>query len=90
MSRQLFLVCYDIPDNPRRRRVFQRVQGHRLEGQLSAHECWLYPAELEHLLNDLAGIMNSEQDRLHILQCSESVARGPVAETNPDTVWIWG
>ena len=87
MSRQLFLVCYDIPENRRRQRVFKRVQGHRLEGQLSAHECWLFPAELDSLLNDLAAIMDDREDRLHVLQCS---TRGRVAERDPDTVWIWG
>lgn len=90
MSRHLFLVCYDIPDNGRRQRVFKRVQEHRLEGQLSAHECWLYPAELDTLLNDLAAIMHGGEDRLHVLQCSETNTRGRVAERDPDTVWIWG
>lgn len=43
MARSLYLACYDIADPKRLRRVCRLLQGYRVEGQLSAYECWLTP-----------------------------------------------
>jgi len=41
-TRHLFLVGYDISENPRRRRALRDVQHHALGGQKSFYECWLF------------------------------------------------
>lgn len=49
-TRHLFLVGYDIRENPIRRRALRDVQHHALGGQKSFYECWLSVAELQTLL----------------------------------------
>jgi CRISPR-associated endonuclease Cas2 len=43
MSRQLFLVCYDISDDTRLRKVREFLTAWRVQGQKSAMECWFTP-----------------------------------------------
>ena len=45
-TRHLFLVGYDISENPRRRRALRDVQHHALGGQKSFYECWLFAFSL--------------------------------------------
>ncbi len=63
-TRHLFLVGYDIGENPRRRRVLGSVQHHALGGQKSFYECWLSVGELQTLLAQLRSHIDSERDRV--------------------------
>lgn len=60
----LFLVGYDITQNPRRRRVLRDVQHHALGGQKSFYECWLSVGELQTLLQQLRSRIDSDSDRV--------------------------
>lgn len=62
--RHLFLVGYDITQNPRRRRVLRDVQHHALGGQKSFYECWLSVGELQTLLQQLRSRIDSDSDRV--------------------------
>jgi CRISPR-associated protein Cas2 len=63
-TRHLFLVGYDISENPRRRRVLPDVQHHALGGQKSFYECWLSVGELQTLLAQLRARIDGESDRV--------------------------
>ena len=52
-TRHLFLVGYDIRENPIRRRALRDVQHHALGEQKSFYECWLSVAELQTLLEPM-------------------------------------
>lgn len=68
MSRTLYLVCYDVGDPVRLRRVGRFVRAWRVAGQKSVHECWLTPAELREISTKLEAMLDPEADRAHILQ----------------------
>lgn len=63
-TRHLFLVGYDISENPRRRRALRDVQSHALGGQKSFYECWLSVGELQTLLDRLRSRINDVTDRV--------------------------
>lgn len=68
MSRTLFLFCYDISERRRHRRIRRYLQGYKVEGQKSVFECWMTAAEYAQAMKELAGMMDAEQDRIHVFQ----------------------
>lgn len=66
MSRTLYLVCYDVHDPERLRRVERAVLGYRVEGQRSACECWLSPGELQALLAELRQHIDAGIDKVQL------------------------
>ncbi len=65
MARGLHLLCYDIADPRRLRRVFKAARAWRVAGQKSVFECWLTPAERQRLLAALEQVMDPKVDRIH-------------------------
>lgn len=63
-TRHLFLVGYDIRENPIRRRALRDVQHHALGGQKSFYECWLSVGELQTLLAQMRARIHNETDRV--------------------------
>ena len=90
MARQLYLVCYDIRNHQRRNRMLLRVRRHCLDSQLSVHECWLHPAEHRQLILDLTALMESSEDRVHVLRCEVALAHAHARAITPETVWVIG
>ena len=66
--RILYLVCYDICDPSRVRRVHHFLQGFKVGGQKSFFECWLTPPELKEVHRALRQLMDAVEDRVHIFQ----------------------
>lgn len=87
-TRHLFLVGYDISENPRRRRVLRDVQCHALGGQKSFYECWLSVGELQTLLAQMRARINNDTDRVVFVRLdarSQSVQLGqadPIASVD--------
>ncbi|MEY4979612.1 MAG: hypothetical protein RLZZ352_1882 [Pseudomonadota bacterium] len=73
-TRHLFLIGYDIADNPRRRRALRDVQHHALGGQKSFYECWLSVGELQALLAQLRSRIDVDMDRIVFIRLD---ARSP-------------
>lgn len=67
-QRSLFLVAYDIADVKRLYRVHRFLLGWQVGGQKSFYECWLTKAELDFVMQTLGGLIEPEQDRVHIFQ----------------------
>jgi CRISPR-associated protein Cas2 len=63
-TRHLFLVGYDIRENPTRRRALRDVQHHALGGQKSFYECWLSVGELQSLLAQMRQRIHHDTDRV--------------------------
>lgn len=63
-TRHLFLVGYDVSQNPRRRRALRDVQIHALGGQKSFYECWLSVGELQTLIEQLRTHIDVTTDRV--------------------------
>jgi len=66
--RTLFLVCYDIADTRRLRRVHKFLLGYKAGGQKSFFECWLTAGELAAVREGLRDRMDLTEDRAHIFQ----------------------
>ena len=67
MSRNLYLVAYDVCNPRRLHRVCKYLTGFKVGGQKSVYECWVTPAELRALRVELDKLMDPGEDRLHIL-----------------------
>lgn len=67
-DRQLYLIAYDIADPRRLAQVLRYMKGWKVGGQKSFCECWLTPAERRGVLDELAGLIDAEVDRIHCLQ----------------------
>ena len=63
-TRHLFLVGYDIRENPVRSRTLRDVQHHALGGQKSFYECWLSVGELQILMAQLRARIHKDTDRV--------------------------
>ncbi len=68
MSRNLYLVCYDVANPKRLYRIHKRVQAFAIGGQKSFYECWMTPAELASLRQNLQDEMDATEDRIHFFQ----------------------
>ena len=58
-KRCLYLVCYDVADPRRLRRVHRFLLGYKAGGQKSFFECWLTPAELRHVQDELTRLLEA-------------------------------
>lgn len=67
-KRCLYLVCYDVADPRRLRRVHRFLLGYKAGGQKSFFECWLTPAELRHVQDELTRLLDVATDRAHLFQ----------------------
>ena len=66
--RTVYLVCYDVADPRRLRRVHRFLLGYKAGGQKSFFECWLTPAELRHVQDELTRLLDAVTDRAHLFQ----------------------
>lgn len=74
-ARTLYLVCYDISEPKRLRRVHKFLLGYKVGGQKSFFECWLTAAELREVRDTLAELLDLAEDRAHIFQLDPRMAR---------------
>jgi CRISPR-associated protein Cas2 len=75
--RECILVCYDIADEKRLRRVFKTMKGYGEHWQYSIFFCVLRPIDVVLLQGDLEKILNLEQDQVLMIRLgtNEEAAR---------------
>jgi CRISPR-associated protein Cas2 len=66
--RTLYLVCYDVADPRRLRRVHRFLLGYKTGGQKSFFECWLTRGELADVRRGLIERLELNEDRAHVFQ----------------------
>lgn len=64
MPRTLYLVVYDIAHPRRLARALGIVRAYATGGQKSVHECWLLPAELTGLRQELEAVIDPDEDKV--------------------------
>lgn len=64
MPRTLYLVAYDIAHPRRLVRALAVVRAYATGGQKSVHECWLAPEELASLRQELAAVIDPDEDKV--------------------------
>lgn len=67
-QRQLYLAAYDISCNRRLRKALYVLRGYASSGQKSVFECFLTEAEKRQLLEDIAQVIDPEEDRFILLR----------------------
>ncbi len=60
----MILICFDVCDNRRLRRVAKALEGVGQRVQRSVFECHLDQAELNELQRTLAGIVDASEDHV--------------------------
>ena len=74
--RTTYLVCYDIADDKRLRKVFKTCANFGDHLQFSVFECDLNPSEKIELETTLGGIINHDEDQVIFVGLGPSEGRG--------------
>ena len=74
--RSSYLVCYDICDDKRLRKVFQVMRSFGDHLQYSVFECQLTPTDVVRLRAELAKIIHHEEDQVLFVDLGPSEGRG--------------
>lgn len=69
-----YLVCYDVRDAKRLRRVAKHLEGYGERVQYSVFRCWLAYAQLQKLRWELTEKLTPADDVVFIPLCSRCVA----------------
>jgi CRISPR-associated protein Cas2 len=75
-TRTTFLVCYDITDDKRLRKVFKVCRNHGTHLQYSVFECDLSPRERTRLERELGDVINHDTDQVLFVSLGPSEGRG--------------
>lgn len=74
--RSSYLVCYDIADDKRLRKVFKAMKGWGDHIQFSVFECQLTASDLVKLRADLASIIHHDRDQVLFVLLGPAEGRG--------------
>lgn len=74
--RTSYLVCYDIADEKRLRKVFQTMRGFGDHLQYSVFECQLTPTDLARCRMELSEIIHHKEDQVLFVNLGPSEGRG--------------
>jgi CRISPR-associated protein Cas2 len=74
--RSSYLVCYDICDDKRLRKVFHVMRGYGDHLQYSVFECQLTPMDLARLRADLNRIIHHTEDQVLFVNLGPAEGRG--------------
>ncbi len=71
-----YLVCYDICDEKRLRKVFQAMRGYGDHLQYSVFECQFTPFDLARCRHELSGIIHHDEDQVLFVNLGPAEGRG--------------
>jgi CRISPR-associated protein Cas2 len=74
--RQSYLVCYDIADDKRLRKVFQTMRNYGDHLQFSVFECQFTQTDLARCRFDLAQIIHHDEDQVLFIHLGPADGRG--------------
>ena len=74
--RSSYLVCYDICEDKRLRKVFKVMRGYGDHLQYSVFECQLTASDLVRLRSELAEIINQKEDQVLFVNLGPAEGRG--------------
>jgi CRISPR-associated protein Cas2 len=75
-ARKRYLVCYDIRDPVRLRKVHKTMKGFGWAMQYSVFVCDLTHVELFALRGAVGGLINHEVDNIALIDCGDPAERG--------------
>jgi CRISPR-associated protein Cas2 len=71
-----YLVCYDIADEKRLRKVFKVMRGYGDHLQFSVFECQLTVMDLARCRNELSEVINHDLDQVLFVNLGPAEGRG--------------
>ncbi|MDX2227652.1 MAG: CRISPR-associated endonuclease Cas2 [Verrucomicrobiae bacterium] len=74
--RTTYLVCYDIANDKRLRKVFKTCGNYGIHLQFSIFECDLNPSEKIEMESELRDIINQNEDQIIFVCLGPSESRG--------------
>ena len=74
--RTSYIVCYDISDEKRLRRVFQKMRNYGDHLQFSVFECKLTATDLARCRAELGEIINHQEDQVLFVSLGPAEGRG--------------
>ncbi|MGH9340596.1 MAG: CRISPR-associated endonuclease Cas2 [Acidobacteriota bacterium] len=74
--RTSYLVCYDICDDKRLRKVFKTMRNYGDHLQYSVFECQLTPTDLVRCRSELSEIIHHDQDQVLFINLGPAEGRG--------------
>jgi CRISPR-associated protein Cas2 len=74
--RQSYLVCYDICDDKRLRKVFKTMRGYGDHLQYSVFECQFTARDLVRCRTELARIVKHDEDQVLFVHLGPAEGRG--------------
>jgi CRISPR-associated protein Cas2 len=75
-TRMTYIVCYDIANDKRLKRVFKVCKNHGTHLQFSVFECDLNPRELVALQRELKGEIKQDEDQVLFISLGPAEGRG--------------
>lgn len=75
-SRHTYLVCYDIANDKRLRKVFKVCKNHGTHLQFSVFECDLNPRELVQLQREIKSLIKHDEDQVIFVSLGPAEGRG--------------
>ncbi len=74
--RKSYIVCYDISDDKRLRKVFKVMRGYGDHLQYSVFECQLTAIGLVRLRGELGGVIHHDEDQVLFVDLGPAEGRG--------------
>jgi len=74
--RTTYLVCYDVANDKRLRRIFKTCRNFGDHLQFSVFECDLSPAEKIELETELSQVINQDEDQVLFISLGPAEGRG--------------
>lgn len=74
--RTSYLVCYDISDDKRLRKVFKTMRNYGDHLQYSVFECQLTAMDLARCRNELSAIIHHDEDQVLFVNLGPAEGRG--------------
>ncbi|MFB3776512.1 MAG: CRISPR-associated endonuclease Cas2 [Bryobacteraceae bacterium] len=74
--RSSYLVCYDIADEKRLRKVFRAMRNYGDHLQFSVFECQMTPTDLAQCRAELAAIIHHTEDQVLFVNLGPAEGRG--------------
>jgi len=74
--RTSYLICYDISDDKRLRKVYKTMRGYGDHLQYSVFECQLTATDLARLRTELAAIIHHTRDQVLFVNLGPAEGRG--------------
>lgn len=68
MSRNLYLISYDISEPAALRKILKLTKSYAIAGQKSFYECWMTKQELKALQSAVIELIDAQTDSVMIFQ----------------------